>query len=79
MPLDEIRSTLAAEDPATLRAVLVAHQRQIADRDAELRASRLRLQPLIDGKETIMGMRSESLQAEEHRRLGIDLYNRTGR
>jgi hypothetical protein len=24
-----------------------------------------------------MGMRSESLQAEEHRRLGIDLYNRT--
>ena len=24
-----------------------------------------------------MGMRSESLQADEHRRLGIDLYNRT--
>ena len=24
-----------------------------------------------------MGMRSESLEAEEHRRLGIDLYNRT--
>jgi hypothetical protein len=24
-----------------------------------------------------MGMRSESLEAEQHRRLGIDLYNRT--
>ena len=37
MPLDEIRSTLAAEDPAALRAALVAHQRQIAIRDAALR------------------------------------------
>lgn len=36
-----------------------------------------KLQRLIDGKEKIMGMRSESLQAEDHRRLGIDLYNRT--
>lgn len=77
MPLDEIRSTLTAGDPATLRAVLVSHQRQIAIRDAELRATRVRLQRLIDGRETIMGMRSESLEAEEHRRLGIDLYNRT--
>jgi DNA-binding transcriptional MerR regulator len=77
MPLEEIRSTLAAGDPATLRAALVSHQRQIATRDAALRASRVRLQRLIDGRDTIMGMRSESLQAEEHRRLGIDLYNRT--
>ena len=77
MPLEEIRSTLATGDPATLRAALVSHQRQIATRDAELRASRVRLQRLIDGRETIMGMRSESLEAEEHRRLGIDLYNRT--
>jgi len=77
MPLDEIRSTLAAENPAALRAALVGHQRQIASRDAELRASIGQLQRLIDGRETIMGMRSESLQAEEHRRLGIDLYNRT--
>ena len=77
MPLEEIRSTLAAADPATLRAALVSHQRQIATRDAALRASRVRLQRLIDGRDTIMGMRSESLQAEEHRRLGIDLYNRT--
>jgi DNA-binding transcriptional MerR regulator len=77
MPLEEIRSTLAAGDPAALRAALVSHQRQMAIRDAALRASRGKLQRLIDGKETIMGMRSESLEAEEHRRLGIDLYNRT--
>jgi DNA-binding transcriptional MerR regulator len=77
MPLDEIGSTLAAGDPAALRNALVAHQRQMAGREAELRASMARLQRLIDGRETIMGMRSESLQAEDHRRLGIDLYNRT--
>src|SRR5262245_36281725 len=76
-PLDEIRSTLDAGDPEALRTALVSHQRQLAIRDAALRASREKLQRLIDGRETIMGMRSESLQAEEHRRLGIDLYNRT--
>ncbi|HEY3462096.1 MAG TPA: helix-turn-helix domain-containing protein [Gaiellaceae bacterium] len=77
MPLEDIRSTLAADDPVALRAALVSHQRRIAGRDAELRASMGKLQRLIDGREKIMGMRSESLQAEEHRRLGIDLYNRT--
>jgi DNA-binding transcriptional MerR regulator len=77
MPLEEIRSTLAADDPAALRDALVSHQRQMASRESELRASMAKLQRLIDGRETIMGMRSESLQAEEHRRLGIDLYNRT--
>ena len=77
MPLDEIRSTLAGEDPAALRAALVSHQRQVASRESELRASRGKLQRLIDGRETIMGMRSESLETEQHRRLGIDLYNRT--
>lgn len=77
MPLEEIRSTLAAGDPAALRAALVSHQREMAIRDAELRATRGKLQRLIDGRETIMGMRSESLETEEHRRLGIDLYNRT--
>ena len=74
---DEIGATLAAENPAALRVALVSHQREMAIRDAALRASRGKLQRLIDGRETIMGMRSESLQAEEHRRLGIDLYNRT--
>lgn len=77
MPLEEIRSALAADSSAALRAALVSHQRRMAVRDAELRASRAQLQRLIDGKETLMGMRSESLETEDHRRLGIDLYNRT--
>jgi DNA-binding transcriptional MerR regulator len=77
MPLDEIRSTLAAGDPAALREALVTHQRRIAHRDAELRTSRATLQRLIDGRETLVGMRSEALETEQHRRLGIDLYNRT--
>jgi DNA-binding transcriptional MerR regulator len=77
MPLDEIGSTLVAGDPAALREALVSHQRQMAARDSELRASIGKLQRLIDGRETIMGMRSESLETEQHRRLGIDLYNRT--
>jgi len=62
---------------AALRDALVSHQRQMAIRDSALRASRGKLQRLIDGRETIMGMRSESLRTEDHRRLGIDLYNRT--
>jgi len=45
--------------------------------DASMRASLGGLQELIDGRETLMGMRSEALDAEEHRRHGIDLYNRT--
>src|ERR1700746_1410838 len=64
MAIEEIRATLAAGDPATLRAELVSYQRQMAIRDADLRASRGKLQRLIDGRETIMGIRSESLQAE---------------
>ena len=77
MSLDEIRTALAAGDPADLRAALVSHQRRIAIRDAGLRAARGELQRLIDGRETLMGMRSESLDVAQHRRLGIDLYNRT--
>jgi len=77
MPLEEIRSTLAADDPVALRAALVSHQRRMAGREADIRASMGKLQRLIDGREKIMGMRSESLEAEQHRRLGIDLYNRT--
>lgn len=77
MPLEEIGLALTAGGPAALRDALVSHQRRMASRDAALRASRAELQRLIDGRETLMGMRSESLETEQHRRLGIDLYNRT--
>ena len=72
MPLDEIGLALAAGGPAALREALVSHQRRMASRDAELRASRAQLQRLIDGRETLMGMRSESLETDPPRRLGID-------
>src|SRR5262249_62203368 len=48
-----------------------------AARAAELRVVMQGLQPLIDGKETVMGTTSEALDAAAHRRLGIDLFNRT--
>src|SRR3954452_24302912 len=72
MPLDEIRSTLAANDPAALRSALVSHQRQMASRDSELRAASARPQPPIDGRGTIMGMPPESPQGGEPRRPWID-------
>jgi DNA-binding transcriptional MerR regulator len=77
VPLEEIRRLLDASDPETVREVLVEHQRRLAARAAELHAARQRLQPLIDGKETVMETRSESLTTDEHRRLGIDLFNKT--
>ena len=36
-----------------------------------------RLQPLIDGKETVMGTQAEALDAEAQRQLGVDLFNKT--
>jgi DNA-binding transcriptional MerR regulator len=77
LPLEDIRHLLAARDPQTVREVLVAHQRRLAVRDAQLKAALHKLQALIDGKETLMETRSESLDADEHRRLGIDLFNKT--
>jgi DNA-binding transcriptional MerR regulator len=77
LPLEDIRRLLAAGEPVTVREVLVGHQRRLAERAAELKAARQQLQALIDGKETVMETRSESLTADEHRRLGIDLFNKT--
>jgi DNA-binding transcriptional MerR regulator len=77
LPLEDVRRLLAARDPQAVREILVSHQRRLAARDAELKAALRRLQALIDGKETVMDTRSEAPTAEEHRRLGIDLFNRT--
>jgi hypothetical protein len=46
-------------------------------RQAELRWILQRLQPLIDGKEPVMGTKAETLEPEEHRQLGADLFNKT--
>jgi DNA-binding transcriptional MerR regulator len=77
LPLEDIRRLLEAREPDTVREVLVEHQRRLATRASELHTARQKLQPLIDGKETVMETRSESLTADEHRRLGIDLFNKT--
>ncbi|MBV8562927.1 MAG: MerR family transcriptional regulator [Actinobacteria bacterium] len=77
LPLDEIAALLDAGEPADIRRLLVDHQRRTALRSAELKAVLQGLQPLIDGKETVMGTASEALERETHRRLGIDLFNRT--
>jgi DNA-binding transcriptional MerR regulator len=77
LPLDEIRRLLDATDPEEVREVLARHQSRLSARSAKLGAARQQLQALIDGKETVMATRSEAPTAEEHRRLGIALFNRT--
>lgn len=77
LPLDEVAALLDARDPKAIRRVLVDHQRRTAERAAELNAVLQGLQPLIDGKETVMGVASEALDRDAHRRLGVDLFNRT--
>jgi DNA-binding transcriptional MerR regulator len=67
VPLDDIASLLAADDPAEQKRLLVAHQRRTAFRQVELSWIRQRLQSLIDEKETPM----------DHRTLGVDLFNKT--
>ena len=77
VPLDDIATLLAAGDPATVRSVLLDHQRRTALRSAELKIILQGLQPLIDGKEPVMGTHAQALDAETERRLGIDLFNKT--
>jgi len=76
-PLDEIASLLDADDPARVRKMLLDHQRRTALRSAQLKGVLQRLQPLLDGKESIMGTQAQALDAEMHKRLGIDLFNKT--
>jgi DNA-binding transcriptional MerR regulator len=77
LPLEQIAAVLETDDPARMRAVLLGHQRRLAMRAAELRGVLQRLQPLLDGRQTIMGTKAQALDAETHRRLGIDLFNKT--
>jgi DNA-binding transcriptional MerR regulator len=77
LPLDDISTLLASDDPATVKRLLVDHQRRTAIRQSELRWILQRLQPLIDGKEPVMGTTSEALDPETHRQLGADYFNKT--
>src|SRR5689334_14168176 len=77
VPLDDVATLLASGDPATVRSVLLDHQRRTALRSTELKIILQGLQPLIDGKEPVMGTHAQALDAETERRLGIDLFNKT--
>jgi DNA-binding transcriptional MerR regulator len=77
VPLDDIATLLATGDPATVRSVLLDHQRRTALRSAQLRVVLQGLQPLLDGKDEIMGTPAQALDQEAHRRLGIDCFNKT--
>jgi DNA-binding transcriptional MerR regulator len=77
VPLDDISMLIATEDPAVVRSVLIAHQRRTALRSAELKIVLQGLQPLIDGKESVMGTQAEALDHETQRRLAADCFNKT--
>jgi hypothetical protein len=77
LPLDDVSTLLETDDPAVVRHVLVDHQRRTAWRSAQLNWILQRLQPLIDGKEAVMGTHAEALDEETERRLGVDLFNKT--
>jgi DNA-binding transcriptional MerR regulator len=74
LPLDDVATLLATDDPEVVHRVLVDHQRRTAVRSAELKVVLQGLQPLIDGKEAVMDTRVEAI---DHRRLGVDLFNKT--
>lgn len=74
LPLDDVATLVETEDPALIHRVLVDHQRRTAIRSAELKVVLQGLQPLIDGKESVMSTRVEAI---DHRRLGVDLFNKT--
>ena len=76
VPLDDIATLLATDDPAVVRRVLGDHQRRTASRSAQLKTILQGLQPLLDGKETVMGTPTEVLDNEAQRRLGVDLFNK---
>lgn len=74
LPLDDVATLVESEDPTLIHRVLVDHQRRTASRSAELKVVLQGLQPLIDGKETVM---KTPVEAIDHRRLGVDLFNKT--
>jgi len=77
VPLDDVATLGATDDPAAVRRVLLDHQRRTALRSAELKVVLQGLQPLIDGKEPVMGTHAEALDRETQRRLAADCFNKT--
>jgi len=79
LPLAEI-ATLLDGDRNELRERLLYHQRRLALRSAELHHALSRLQRLIEGKEDLMeDLTAEAVDEATHRRLAVDLFNRSWR
>jgi DNA-binding transcriptional MerR regulator len=77
VPLLEIGPLLDAP-PAELRERLLAHQRRLALRSVELKHALTRVQRLIEGKESLMtDATTDPVDAATHRRLAVDLFNRS--
>jgi DNA-binding transcriptional MerR regulator len=74
LPLDDVATLVESDDPALIHRVLVDHQRRTAVRSAELKVVLQSLQPLIDGKESVM---DTPVETTDHRRLGVDFFNKT--
>jgi DNA-binding transcriptional MerR regulator len=74
LPLDDVLTLLETDDPALIRRILHDHRYRTAVRSAELKVVLQGLQPLLDGKESVM---DTPVDAVDHRRLGVDLFNKT--
>jgi DNA-binding transcriptional MerR regulator len=79
LPLLEIGALLDA-DGDLLRERLLVHQRRLALRSTEIKYALSRLQHLIEGKESLMTTMSvDAVDAATHRRLAVELFNRSWR
>ena len=77
VPLLEIAPLLDAP-PEERRERLLAHQGRLALRSVEVKHALTRLQRLIEGKESIVNdVTVDPVDAATHRRLAVDLFNRS--
>lgn len=77
LPLLEIGGLLEAS-PVQRRGYLLRHQRRLALRSVEIKHALGRLQTLIEGKDELMDdLTVDPVDEATHRRLAIDLFNRS--
>jgi DNA-binding transcriptional MerR regulator len=80
LPLLEIRALLDATTSDETRELLLAHQRRLAVRSVVIDHSLARLQSLIEGKESLVNdVTVDPVDPATHRRLAVDLFNRSWR
>ncbi len=79
LSLDEIDAVLAETGGGGSREVLIAARGRLEARSWQLQRAVHVLNQLIDGKEPLVptDVIDRSLTPEEHRRLGVDLFNHT--